>query len=715
MLCFCIFLKLNNSTKSSQEWQSENMATINDIAKMAGVSAATVSHVVNKTRYVSPELARRVQEAINALEYPPNFVVKKSKSLILTTDTKYVVLLASDLHNTHQSEVIKNIEKFVNDAGYSLISVNYSDDIQKLDLYAQLLLTPDNAVGIIAFPDSNDKLIQKLLGLTKIPVVLVGKPLEAIPADVILSDNFGGAYRATNHLIKSGHEDIAYINNDKSSELNIERINGYKKALADNNIQSSPSYIINNVLSEPAFFQTLRSLNLLQNPPTAILSANYKTTIAILKFIDTNNINCPKDLSIISFDDFDWAELYTPSITAVAQDTLKIGQTAATVLIERITKIQESKKVKSKLLSVPDTKTIIVPAELRVRASTNGIGRGPFGEKAAAMDTLLLTESDRKLIHTKQYTAAISFHYTGKAWMQLHEQGIKDTFNSLGISLLAITDAHFNPAMQNKQLESLLNLEPDVIISIPTDNTETAEAYKKIANSKTKLILITNVPDGLTPRDYVTCISVNEHSHGRLVGRGLGEYMHKHGLSNVGFIKHGASFYATSQRDNAAEHILMEEYPEIDLCAQTSFKTEKDVYQKTIEMMTLHPEIQGIYVSWEGPASYAISALADIGRTDVVIATADLEYSLALNMAKGGMVKAISAQRPYEQGQAMAIAAANALIGKSVPPFIGIEPLYVTQGNLLKAWEKVYKEAPPEQLLDILKNPNSTNLNSDIK
>jgi len=70
------------------------------------------------------------------------------------------------------------------------------------------------------------------------------------------------------------------------------------------------------------------------------------------------------------------------------------------------------------------------------------------------------------------------------------------------------------------------------------------------------------------------------------------------------------------------------------------------------------------------------------------------------------MIKAISAQRPYEQGQAMALAAANALIGKKVPPFIGVEPIFVTQGNLLKNWEKVFKEAPPKQLLDILKNPN---------
>ena len=74
------------------------MATINDVAKMAGVSAATVSHVVNKTRYVSPELVKRVEDAIEALEFPPNFVIKKNKAAALTTSHKFVVLLASNIH-----------------------------------------------------------------------------------------------------------------------------------------------------------------------------------------------------------------------------------------------------------------------------------------------------------------------------------------------------------------------------------------------------------------------------------------------------------------------------------------------------------------------------------------------------------------------------------------------------------------------------------------
>ncbi|NDL68655.1 LacI family DNA-binding transcriptional regulator [Anaerotalea alkaliphila] len=682
------------------------MATINDIAKMAGVSAATVSHVVNKTRYVSPKLVKKVEEAIDALEYPPNFVVKKKKTKAAEVDMEYVLFLAEDIHNPFHAEVERVVQKNMENAGYPLVSLSYGENGRKLDLYSQLLLAPESAVGIVAFPGAQEAHLLELLREAEAPVVLVGKKAEAYQADTVLSDNYGGAYRATNHLIKSGHEYIAIVSGGRGTEVDMERINGYKAALEDNGIALSPEYVISGLDNEKEIFQTLVSMNALENPPTAVFATNYRMVISILRFIGVNNIECPKDLSIISFNDFEWAELHNPSITTVAQDTKSIGEEVARLLLERMRERRLKGGGDSEESGGADFKEIVVPTELRIRASTSGIGRGPFGEKAASMEVLQLSESEKRLVRVGKYTAAVSFHYTGKAWAQLHEQGIKDEFNSLGISLLAVTDAHFNPTMQSKQLESLLTMEPDILISIPVDNEETSEAYKKIARSETKLVLITNVPNGLGVEDYVTCVSVNEHSHGRSAGRGLGEYMHRHNLRNVGIVRHGAVFYATNQRDDAAEQILLEEYPELTVCGKTFFEREEEAYQKTIELMKMNPEIQGIYVSWEGPAAQVVAALAEIGRTDVVVSTADLEYVLALNMAKGGAVKAISAQRPYEQGRAMALAAANALIGKKVPSFIGVEPIYVTQENLLKTWETVYKEAPPIQLANILKSPN---------
>lgn len=683
------------------------MATINDIAKMAKVSAATVSHVVNKTRFVSPVLAKRVEDAINALEIPPNFVIKKSKTNTISTNLNYIVLLASNIHNPFQLEVEKYIKDALKNEGYTLITLDYNGDCAKLDLYFQFAFSPANVQGVIVLCDDDENSIKRHLNLTKVPIVFVGKDIDGINADVILSDNYGGAYKATNHLIHSGHENIGIICGNRYSESNVERINGYQKALEDNNISINSDYIITDLISDDLIYNAMKTLLLSQNPPTAIFAANYSTILSVFKFIEANNIICPNDLSIVGFNDFEWATLHNPPITTVAQDTEKIGYSAAQAIIERLKGTEDSSEIISKIETHFQKKNIVIPTELRVRNSTCGIGRGPFGEKAASADLLQLTDSEKKIISNGNYSATISFHYMGKAWMQLHERGIKDIFNLLDISLLAITDAHFDPVMQSKQLDGLLAFEPDVIIGIPTDNAKTSEAFKKVSNSKAKLVLIANVPDGLTPSDYVTCVTVNERSHGRCVGRGLGEYMKKNKKKNIGLIKHNATFYATNQRDNAAEQILIEEYPELNICGVASFESEEDAYEKTLELMKNHPEIEGLYISWEGPTIKAMSALADLKRSDVAIATADLEYSLALNMAKGGCIKVISAQCPYEQGQAIALAAANALINKKVPSFIGAEPIYVTSENLLKSWKKVYKEEPPAQLIEALKdNPN---------
>lgn len=681
------------------------MATINDVAKMAGVSAATVSHVVNKTRYVSPTLVKRVEDTIQSLEFPPNFVVKKSKILAVPTDKKYIVCLCSDMKQPFQMQICQQMKKIVHEAGFTLIATDYGGS--SLSPYLQILLSTPSAKGLILFPGENEEALRKDLDLVQVPIVLIGRDINGFSADSIISENFKGSYKATNHLIQGGHENIALICAEEASKYSSKIIDGYKSALEKNKIAFKPNYLISSLPTKDETLNALKPLLLGKNAPTAILSADYKTTVYLFEFIEASNIDCPKDLSVIGFGDFDWAPLFTPPITVVSQDIKQIASLACQNLLEKI-KVAESD---DKNTSQPSIKTssskISVPVNLKIRSSTRGIGRGPFGEIAASPEVLHLSSSDIKLVQSGHYTAAISFHYTGKAWMQLHEQGIKDVFNNLGISLLAITDAHFDPVMQSKQLESILTLEPDVIISIPTDNIKVAPAFKKIAKSNTKLVLITNVPKGLTTNDYVTCVSVNERSNGCCAARGLGEYMKKHNKTNVGLIRYGATFYATNQRDNAVEQILREEYPDLKIVGSVEFQTEDAAYEKTLELLTAHPEINGIYISWEGPAMKAISAIKEINRTDIAIATTDLEYAMALNMAKGGMVKALSAQCPYEQGQTMALAAANSLIGKQVPSFIGIEPIYVTPDNLLRSWQNVYKEKPSAQLINALKdNPN---------
>ena len=677
------------------------MATINDIAKMAGVSTSTVSHVVNKTRYVSPEKVEKVEKAIRELDTPPNFVLKKTLPHMPEIKEKYILMLIADKKSSFQRRVEQQIDEGLRDTGYSLITIECNSDISGMKSFFDVLLAGNMVTGIIVFPDEKDILIQRVLLDVKVPVIVLGREVRNFMADTICTDTLDGAYKATKHLINKGHERIGFLG--RSRERSPKRLEGFKKALREYHIPELSEYIYPHLQKEQDIFEALDELLSGEQMPTALIVANYAVVIPFLKYIDAHNITCPTDISVVCFGSFDWAPLHTPALTTVEQDTEQYVKLTVETLLQRI--------ANKEYANVPAYKnvyrTVMLQTKLVVRSSTCGIGRGPFGEKASSMSELVLSEAEIQNIRYKKLTAAISFHYAGKAWMELHQKGIRDIFDNLGISIIAITDAHFDPQLQCRQLDSLRMLEPDILIAIPTDNKLTADAFRKIADRGIKLILITNVPDGLRPEDYVTCVSINEHSHGQNMGHGLGEYMYQHNMKNYGLIVHGADFYATIQRDNAAKQVISEEYPVLHLCEEIRFEKEDEVYKKTKDLIKRYPEIEALYISWDGPAMEAIAALTEMGRTDVAIVTSDLDYADAMNMAKGGMIKVLSAQCPYEQGQAIALAAAKSVLNEKVPSFIGIEPISVTPDNLLKSWKKVFKEEPGQELVQAFKeNPN---------
>lgn len=678
------------------------MATIHDIAKMAGVSTSTVSHVVNHTRYVSRELVERVEAAIQQLDELPNFIAKKNQSNQLSLTRKYILFLISENKNEFQHQVEREINEAAEQEGYKIFTVIYDKDGERLDIVKNFFMNIPQLAGVAAFPDEEDILNKEFFKGLGVPTVLLGREIEGLKSDVIFWDTFDGAYRATKHLIKNGHEHIAFLGN--SQDFSTRRFAGYRKAMEDYQIHMNPEIFFSNLNSKNEVFEAMEKMMSATISPTAVIAANGSTLLPLLEYFNAHNIMIPKDLSIVSLNDFSWASLLSPSLTCIDKKPKEIAKKTIELLGRRIAEaIEQSGQTDS-----PNYEKIVMPIQLNVRASTCGIGRGPFGEKAENADVLILSESEREVIRQKNYTAAISFHYTGKAWMRLLEKGIKKIFDDFGISLIATTDAHFDASLQCKQLESLLFLNPDVLIAFPVDKEQTSAAFQEVVKSRTKLVLLTNIPEGITADDYVSCVSVNEHSHGRNMGHGLGEYMVKHNLSKVGIIRHGdRNFYATQQRDNAAEQVLMEEFPEITISGTVDFLSETEVFSKTIDFVKHHPEIEALYVSWDGPAMEVLEALVELGRTDVAVVTGDLDYPVAMNMAKGGMIKMLSAQCPYEQGEAIALAAANGLLGKHTPSFVGIEPICVTQENLLKSWNYVFKEEAPVEMKQVLKqNPN---------
>lgn len=203
-----------------------------------------------------------------------------------------------------------------------------------------------------------------------------------------------------------------------------------------------------NLQSEEAVFEAMKKIMLAEPVPIALVIADSLPLVPVFKYLNAHHIVVPRDVSVVSLNDLEWATLMTPELTCVDKQPKEFASAAVDILLKRMNNGETA--------NIPALMDIyckeMLPSLLNVRASTCGIGRGPFGEKAESADVLILSEDEKEKIRRKNYTAAISFHYTGKAWMRLQEKGIKKIFDDFGISLIAITDAHFDAELQCKVL-----------------------------------------------------------------------------------------------------------------------------------------------------------------------------------------------------------------------------------------------------------------------
>ena len=262
------------------------MATIKDIAKMAGVSTSTVSHVVNRTRYVSPELVEKVERAIQELDELPNFIIKKTRTNQSSNGLKYIFVLISERGSLFQRQMEESAKKLLADTEYTLVSAGYDKDTARLAVIKNMIFATPDLCGIIAFPDERGILTEAFFHEISVPVVLIGKEIKGLKADVFSPDMFDGGYQAARHLIKNGHEHIAYMGNSK--DLSTWRFEGYQKALRDYGMEENKRLAFPNLNTEVEVFQVMDKMMAEEVPPTGIVVAN-SFPIVPLKIIKADN------------------------------------------------------------------------------------------------------------------------------------------------------------------------------------------------------------------------------------------------------------------------------------------------------------------------------------------------------------------------------------------------------------------------------------------
>ncbi len=331
--------------------------TRNDVARLAGVSTATVSYVVNNgPRPVSDATRQKVLKAIEKLNYQPSAIARSLK----TKRTATIGVIVSDILNPVLSAMAKGIEDAILERDCNMILCN-SDEDPGRELRFLKMLVSKMADGIILQPTGGN--IDYLLSLVhdrKLPLVLVDRNLESLGLDSVLFDNEQGAYQAARHLIAMGHRRIAIISLPTHLTPGHERLAGYRRALGEAGIPIDPALVIEGGFKVEN--QTLVEALLAKGqPPTALIACSNRHAARVLQYAMEHSLRIPEDLALVVFDDIAHYAYITPTISAISTDVNAFGQAAGQLLIEHIKGARPAGRAPEK---------IRIPCKLIVRDSS---------------------------------------------------------------------------------------------------------------------------------------------------------------------------------------------------------------------------------------------------------------------------------------------------------------------------------------------------------
>lgn len=304
--------------------------TIGDVARHAQVSQATVSRVLNGKENVDASLRERVLLAVQELGYKPSRIARR-----LRKESHDVIgLIVSDIQNPHFVSLIKGVEETAYNHDMNLLLCSTGEDSERLSKYIDVMRA-EAVAGIIVVPtcDEDVELFDSLREYN-IPIVILDRTIEGYEADVVRSDNEGGAHCIVTHLLELGYRRIAIIHPD--IRTGYERFEGYATALAQYGIEVDPALVQNKGPHiEDGYHSTLALFETVE-PPEAIFTATNLLTIGALRALRELKIRVPEDVALVGFDDLPWVEEFATPVTVVAQSTHELGRIAVEVLLRRL-------------------------------------------------------------------------------------------------------------------------------------------------------------------------------------------------------------------------------------------------------------------------------------------------------------------------------------------------------------------------------------------
>lgn len=339
---------------------NQSETTIHDIARKLNLSASTVSRALKDNPVISEPTRNLVKRIADEMGYRPNILAANLR----TKRTNTIGVIVPLINRHFFSSVISGVEEVAYSLGFAVTISQSNDKLEKESKIAHTFFA-NRVDGLIVSigMETNTFDHLKLFSERKIPIVFFDRVVNEIEAHKIVVDDYGGGYRATQHLIDQGAKNIAHIGGPLHLKIYENRQKGYTDALKKSGLQVHDSLIINNSLSREEGSTAIENLMQQKIKPDAVFCANDTTALSVIIYLRNIGIKVPGDMVIIGFSNEPFSEVVTPSISTVKQPGFLMGQKAAQLIIQQILHDNDN----------PVFKTFVMPTELIIRDSSRRI------------------------------------------------------------------------------------------------------------------------------------------------------------------------------------------------------------------------------------------------------------------------------------------------------------------------------------------------------
>lgn len=320
------------------------MATMKDVARLAGVSTSTVSHVINQDRFVTEKTRAKVLQVVRELNYTPSALARSLK----VKQTKTIGMLVTATNNPFFTEVMSGVEQYCQQNQYNLIITSTQGDNARLEQNLQTLLQKQVDGLLLMCGDS--RLNAQVSLDFKLPVVVLDWWFNELQGDKIIEDSQLGGYLATKALLEAGHRDIGIITGNLQKSLAHGRLLGFRQALQEVGIVENPQWVLPSHFDFAGGLAAMRQLLALAKRPSAVFCCSDSIAVGAYQALWEQGLRVPEDMSLIGYDDIELAAYLTPPLSTINQPKAQLGQLAVQTLLARI---QDPQKAPQTLVLAP--------------------------------------------------------------------------------------------------------------------------------------------------------------------------------------------------------------------------------------------------------------------------------------------------------------------------------------------------------------------------